>query len=100
MKTTRPTKDYHPFLISTLQDPELAANYLSTCLADQDPEIIVSALNNVIEALAPQSIKKKLSSQDIKILLDHPERFNTLLSPLGLRLKFAVELGSPLKEAV
>ncbi len=45
-----PAVSYHDYLIKTLKDPEMAAEYLNAALEAGDKKAFLMALRNVIEA--------------------------------------------------
>lgn len=45
------TKKYTDFLSEQLKDPQLAAEYLNTCLDENDPQLILLALKDVAQAM-------------------------------------------------
>jgi len=50
------TKSYHHYLIESLKDPNEAAAYLWAVLQEEnpEPELLKSALEDILEAYAPQ----------------------------------------------
>lgn len=44
------TRKYREHLLSQLQDPKEASAYLDACLEDEDPQVILLALEDVAEA--------------------------------------------------
>lgn len=95
-----PTRDYHPYLLERLGDPEYAAVYLKTALdetlADGDMESFLLALKNVVEAKgSKQSIanESNISRQHLQRLLGgngNPtlDTLTSVLQAVGLSIDF------------
>ncbi|MEO1388833.1 MAG: transcriptional regulator [Cyanobacteria bacterium J06634_6] len=91
-----PTKDYNEFLFEQLQDPDLAANYLSVAIEGGSTNEFLLALRNVAEAhggvgvlsditdLNRQSMYKMLSEDGNPTL----SSLLTVLRAVGLNVKF------------
>ena len=94
-----PIKDYNDFALEKLQDPELAAEYLSSALDGGTLDEFLLALRNVAEAyggignlseitdLNRQSMYKMLSQEGNPTLAS----LLTVLNALGIGLKFTVD---------
>ncbi|MEL7068239.1 MAG: transcriptional regulator [Cyanobacteria bacterium J06581_3] len=98
-----PTKDYNEFLFEQLQDPDLAADYLSVAIEGGSTNEFLLALRNVAEAhggvgvlsditdLNRQSMYKMLSEDGNPTL----SSLLTVLRAVGLNVKFtSVEKGA------
>lgn len=91
-----PTKDYNEFLFEQLQDPEVAAEYLSAAIEEGSTHEFLLALRNVAEAhggvgvlsnitdLNRQSMYKMLSEDGNPTL----SSLLTVLRAVGLNVKF------------
>lgn len=91
-----PTKDYNEFLFEQLQDPEVAAEYLSAAIEEGSTHEFLLALRNVAEAhggvgvlanitdLNRQNMYKMLSEDGNPTL----SSLLTVLRAVGLNVKF------------
>lgn len=92
-----PTKDYTEFLTEQLQDPDMAAEYLSAAIEDGSTEEFLLALRDVAEAHGGVGVLSNitdLNRQGMYKMLseDGNPTFTSLLSVLravGLTIKFA-----------
>ncbi len=93
------TKDYDNFVVEKLQDPELAAEYLSAALEGGSVDEFLVALRSVAEAhggigtlseitdLNRQSMYKMLSEEGNPTL----SSLLSVLNAMGISLKFTVD---------
>src|SRR5438105_1272963 len=92
-------KKYKPDLEKRLQNPEYAAEYLATVLAEKDHEAFLIALKDVVNAtggIGELSARLKLRRPSLyKILSSQGNpKLNTLqqiLKPLGLRMSVVLD---------
>ena len=85
------SKSYHSFLIESLRDPLEASAYIDAVLEEGDPQHIMLALRNVVEAQRQVADLRDLSWERIDRILAQSEPpslvdFAKLLNDLGLRL--------------
>ena len=88
-------RDYQEKLLQDLQDPELASEYLSEALKDEDPRIFLLALKNVCEAQGEEMTdlarRTKVSRENLYRILSkkgNPKLNNimSLLNAVGFQL--------------
>jgi probable addiction module antidote protein len=93
------TSDYKDFLLKRLQDPKMAAGYLTACLAEGEAAFLL-AVKDVAEArggIAPLAQKTKLNREGLYDMLSEQgnPRLSSLaaiLDALGLQLQFTPKL--------
>ena len=90
------SKSYHSFLIESLRDPMEASAYIDAVLEEADPQHIMLALKNVVEAQRQVTDVRDLSWERIDRILAQSEPpslvdFARLLTDLGLRLAVVIE---------
>lgn len=62
------TKKYTDFLSEQLKDPQLAAEYLNTCLDENDPQLILLALKDIAQAMGSMTeLAKKTSTHRVTL---------------------------------
>ena len=91
-----PTKSYDDFLFEELQDPELAAGYLSEALRSDSLDVFLIALRNVAQArggLGTLSDETELNRQNLYRMLSengNPALANLMkvLAVLGIDIEF------------
>ena len=90
------SKSYHSFLIESLRDLMEASAYIDAVLEEADPQHIMLALKNVVEAqrqvtgirdLSWERVDRILAQSELPSLVD----FAKLLGDLGLRLSVVSE---------
>lgn len=90
------SKSYHSFLIESLRDPLEASAYIDAVLEEADPQHIMLALKNVVEAQRQVTGVRELSGEWVDQILAQSEPpslvdFAKLLNDLGLRLSVVSE---------
>jgi len=88
------TEPYKEQLLQSIEDPEVAAHYLTACLEDEDPEVFLLALRDVAEAhggLRELARRTHLNRESLYRMLSksgNPElrSLDSVLVSLGLRL--------------
>jgi len=95
-KKKLPHRDYHPYLIKRLKDPEHAALYIRAHLEHNDehmPALLMDAIRDVVEAqgMTKFAAQTKLNRQNLYRMLSkdgNPELRSLLkvLDALGMRL--------------
>ncbi len=89
------SKSYHSFLVESLRDPLEASAYIEAVLEEADPQHIMLALKNVVEAQRQNGVRD-LSWERVDRILAQSEPpslvdFAKLLNDLGLRLSVVSE---------
>ncbi len=90
------SESYHSFLIDSLRDLLEASAYIDAVLEEADPQHIMLALKNVVEAQRQVNDVRDLSWEQIDRILAQSEPpslvdFAKLLNDLGLRLSVVSE---------
>jgi len=93
------TESYKDHLIESLKDPEAAANYLTACLIDGNPEVFLLALRDVAEAqggMRKLSQQTQLNRENLYRMLSKSgnpslSSLGPILNSLGLRLAVEVK---------
>ena len=90
------SKSYHSFLIESLRDPLEASAYIDAVLEEADPQHIMLALKNVVEAQRQVTGVRELGGEWVDRILAQSEPpslvdFAKLLNDLGLRLSVVSE---------
>lgn len=81
----KPTKSYQESLLTSLRDPDEAAEYLNAALEDDDEQVFLLALRNVAEA-------NGLNFERVESLpVSPPLSLNVLLNTLHLRFATAAK---------
>lgn len=91
-----PTEKFKKHLMQELKDPKMAAEFLTACFEDDDPELILLALRDVAEAMGGMSAiakKTRISRMTLYRALSkggNPEFFSLLdiLKALNIRFSF------------
>jgi len=92
------TESYKENLLSSLKDPEAAAEYLTACLDDGDVEVFLLALRDVAETqggIRKLSERSRLNRENLYRMLSgagNPSlsSLDSILGALGLRLAVGV----------
>ncbi len=92
----RRSSDYRKFLYKRLQDPELAAGYLTASLAEGEGAFLV-AVKDVAEArggIAPLARRTRLNREGLYAMLSEKgnprlSSLSTIMDALNMRLQFA-----------
>ncbi len=90
----KPAKSYKDYLIKSLENPEEAAEYLTTAFEEGDPKYFLKALRNVVDAdggMAKLSEKAKLNRESLYRTLSEKgnprlESLHAVLKALGFNL--------------
>ncbi|HPQ82000.1 MAG TPA: putative addiction module antidote protein [bacterium] len=95
--------DYRKYLLGSLKDPEEAAAYINAALDERDdPEALLVALRNVIEAhdgMTSLAFKSGLNRVSLYRMLSQNgnprlESLSAVLQAMGLRLKVEQKVAS------
>ena len=93
------TESYKERLLESLKDPEAAAQYLTACLEDRDPEVFLLALRDVAEArggMGRLSRETRLNRESLYRMLSKSgnpslSSLDSVLHSLGMRLAVEAE---------
>ena len=92
-------RDYHPWLLGKLADPQTAADYLNEAMNDS-PEMFLKALRNIAQARQMATVARQAGVQRESLYRtlskrDNPrlDTLNAVLRVLGLRM--AIQAESP-----
>jgi probable addiction module antidote protein len=100
----RKTSDYNEFLLKRLQDPEMAAGYLTASLEEGEDAFLL-ALKDITEALGgmtPLAKKTKLNREGLYDMLSENgnprlSSLSTLIDAVGLKFQFIPKRAAPKK---
>lgn len=89
------TKKFKDFLMKELKNPRLAAEYLNTCMEEDDPELVLMAIKDVAEAMGGMgeiAKRTKVSRMTLYRALSkggNPEFYSLLDILKALRIQFS-----------
>jgi len=91
------TRDYHPWLLEKLANPQTAADYLNEAMNDS-PEMFLKALRNIAQARQMASVAKQAGVRRESLYRTLSKRgnprldtLNAVLRVLGLRMAIQAE---------
>lgn len=91
------TRDYHPWLLAKLANPQTAADYLNEAMSDS-PAMFLKALRNIAQARRISSVARQAGVQRESLYRTLSNRgnprlntLNAVLRVLGLRIAIQAE---------
>jgi probable addiction module antidote protein len=91
------TRDYHPWLVGKLANPQTAADYLNEAMNDS-PEMFLKALRNIAQARQMATVAREAGVQRESLYRTLSKRgnprldtLNAVLRVLGLRIAIQAE---------
>ena len=100
------TRDYHPWLLGKLVNPQTAADYLNEAMNDS-PEMFLKALRNIAQARQMATVARQAGLQRESLYRTLSKRgnprldtLNAVLRVLGLRIAIQAESSGPARRPV